>query len=310
MAPKAKVAVLKRPAAATKAPVVLEHVEEEDEAEEEAEEEEEEEENEEDQEDEEEAQAIEPPVSPKRFASKTSPTKSAKDSPLKAEAASPIRSKPGCIEVSYTIQSSLSAPLAEGLVQLRRRIHRCDAAVIAGGGARIPVHSLVLASQSADLDRRLENGPEIDLGSASHEAADHLVRWMYGEIDADTYAPSSTKINEEVLRLASEFGLPLLAQICSIRLAVDVSVTNVVERIRLCEAYGLPELRHALVAALVQDRKALETVSRDEAALQHPALLRELLALIARKACEEQIKEQQGDEAGSSSGRPSKVQRV
>lgn len=269
---------------------------------------EEEDECEEEEEEEEASEEQEAPAaavsSPKRISTKSSPQTA---SSATAVAFSPKRVVPDFMQVEYVVPGTLHAPLAEGLVQLRRKLHRCDAAILAGGGARIPVHAVVLASQSQVLDRKLEEGgPEIDLGSVSHDAAHILVQWIYGEISVETYAPASAKVNEEVLRLASELGLPLLAQICSTRLARDVTIRNVVERIRLCEAFGLPELRASLVSALVEDRLSLDAVAREEATLAHPALMRELLACLASKA----IEDMQADEGSSGGGRPEKKQRV
>jgi len=301
-----KSVVLKKPAGKpwAKEPAVKVEEEKEPEDEDEDEEEEEEEEEQEEEEEEEEAVAPSPKRSPKRLGTKSSPSDAV------ALAHSPLPNKRGAsssLQVDYTITGSLHSPLAEGLVNLRRKLHRCDSAILAGGGARIPVHAVVLASQSPILDRRLEEGgPEVDLGNVSHDAADYLVRWIYGEIGVDTYTPANPKVNEEVLRLASELALPLLAQICSTRLAMDVSIKNIVDRIRLCEAFGLPELRAALVSALVEDRTALDAVARDDATLSHPALMRELLAALAAKA----IEEQQGDAEPASGSRPLKQQRV
>jgi len=272
---------------------------------EEPEEDEEEEEEEEDEKQEDEVVAPSPKRSPKRLVTKSSPSKAVANSPL---AQPKPRAASSSLQVDYAVAGKLHAPLAEGLVQLRRKLHRCDAAILAGGGARIPVHAVVLASQSPVLDRKLEEGgPEVDLGTVSHDAAHYLVRWIYGEISVETYTPANPKVNEEVLRLASELGLPLLAQICSTRLAMDVTIKNVVDRVRLCEAFGLPELRASLVSALVTDRGALDAVARDDATLSHPALMRELLAALAAKA----IEEQQVCEAEASTGsRPLKQQRV
>jgi len=270
---------------------------------------EEEEECEEEEEEEEASEEEEAPaavvLSPKRISTKSSPQTASSASAVVAF--SPKRGVPEFMQVEYAVGGTLHAPLAEGLVQLRRKLHRCDAAILAGGGARIPVHAVVLASQSQVLDRKLEEGgPEIDLGSVSHDAAHILVQWIYGEISVETYAPSNARVNEEVLRLASELGLPLLAQICSTRLARDVTIKNVVERIRLCEAFGLPELRASLVSALVEDRLSLDAVAREEATLAHPALMRELLACLASKA----IEDMQADEGSSGGSRPEKKQRV
>jgi len=287
MAPKAK-AVQKKPAGKFgKQP--LKEVEDE-EAEEFPEEEEEE-----DEEEYEEVPAA-PVESPKRGTSqKSSPPakKGASPSKVSPPSVSPPKKRagPSTLQVSFSLSGAAAAPLCESLVQLRRKVLRCDAVVVAAGGSRIPVHSLVLASQSQTLLQRLQPGTDSNPSElvleTSHEAADHLVRYVYGEIDVDSYSPSSPKMNEEVLRLASELGLPMLAQFCATRLAIDVNVKNVVERVRLCEDFGLPELRQAIVGALVEDRGSLEAVARDEATLGHPALMRELLAGLAAKAREE-----------------------
>jgi len=301
MAPKV-VAVMKKPAGKAWAKEPAVKVEEEPEDEEDEEEEEEEEEEDEVEEEEEEEAAALP--SPKRIVTKSSPQRASSA----AVAESPVKKRNSTssnLHVDYTIGGKQFAPF-EGLVQLRRKLHRCDAAILAGGGARIPVHAVVLAAQSPVLDKKLvEEGPEVDLGSVSHEAAHYLVRWIYGEISVDTYTPANAKVNEEVLRLASELGMPLLAEICSTRLAVDVTVKNVVDRVRLCEAFGLPELRAALVTALVEDRSSLDAVARDDATLAHPALMRELLASLAAKAIEDHAEAEP-----VSNSRPSKQQRV
>mmetsp|Transcript_122498 Transcript_122498/g.261380 ORF Transcript_122498/g.261380 Transcript_122498/m.261380 type:complete len:339 (+) Transcript_122498:82-1098(+) len=176
------------------------------------------------------------------------------------------------------------APLGPSLVKLRSAGRLCDAVVVAGGG-RMPVHRVVLAAHSDALDGRLQGaGAELDLGGVSHEAADILVRWLYGEVSDPSYSPSTAKVNEELLQIASELALKGLSELCALRMAADADTSNIVSRVRLCEEFGLPRLRAALVAALVEDSVALDTVARDAATLGHPALMRELLAAIAVRA--------------------------
>lgn len=143
-----------------------------------------------------------------------------------------------------------------------------------------------MAAASTTLDERLQLSSELDLGKVSHEAADYLVRWIYGEVSSANYRPSTVVVNEEVLQLASEFGMPKLSELGSSRLALGVTISNVVGRIRLCEEFGLPTLRSALVAALIADKQALMAVSQDPMTLGHPALMRELLSAIATRATE------------------------
>lgn len=180
----------------------------------------------------------------------------------------------------YSAKGPMSSPVMECLLECRRTGRLCDAALLAAGGARFPVHRLVLAAQSAVMERRLSEGTELDLG-ACHETVDLLARWLYGEVDEATYRPSSARVNEEMLRLSSDLGLPRLSEMCALYLARHADVGNVVPAVQLCEEYGLPDLRSALIVALVDDRSALDIVSRDPATIGHPALMRELLAALA-----------------------------
>lgn len=188
---------------------------------------------------------------------------------------------PGRLSVPYPAHAGAAADmLGQGLVRLRRAGNLCDLVVVAGAG-RLPVHRTVLAAHSETMMSRLqEDVKELDF-RCSHEAADLVVRWIYGEVDSASYLPSTAKVNEEVLQVSSEFGLLQLSELCAARLAGDADFSNVVIRIRLCEEFGLPKLRAALVTAIVEDAKALHAVATDPITLTHPGLMRELLASIA-----------------------------
>jgi len=180
--------------------------------------------------------------------------------------------------------SSVSA-LEQGLVKLRRDGRLCDVNIISGFG-RIPAHRTVLAAHSEKLAERFKDQliTELDLQPASHEAVEIVVRWTYGEVSADNFQPTTPKVNEEVLRISFEFGLPLLSELCAARLAETVDTSNAVPSVRLCEEYGLPKLRAAIVKAIVEDSFALDAVAKDPTTLSHPGLMRELLASIAQAA--------------------------
>jgi hypothetical protein len=125
---------------------------------------------------------------------------------------------------------------------------------------------------------------QMDFSSTSSEAVDLLVKWLYGEVDVSTYGPSTDAVNEEVLSLASELSLPQLCEVCCAHFSRNVLISNFVPRVRLCERYGLPTFRAALVATLLKDVQALQAIAQDPAALEHPALMRELLAALAMMA--------------------------
>jgi len=173
--------------------------------------------------------------------------------------------------------------LYEGLVRLRRNSQLCDVTIISGFG-RIPAHRTVLAAHSEKLAVRLEAQSELDLQPASHEAVDLVVRWLYGEVGASNFQPTTSQVNKEVLKISSELGLPTLSELCAVRLAEDADTSNVVDSVRLCEEYGLPKLRAALVSAVVEDPLALDAVAKDATTLTHPVLMQQLLASIAAQA--------------------------
>jgi len=182
-------------------------------------------------------------------------------------------------------QGSSAAALESGLVKLRREGRLCDVNIISGFG-RIPAHRTVLAAHSEKLAERFKDQliTELDLQPASHEAVEIVVRWTYGEVSADNFQPTTPKVNEEVLRISFEFGLPLLSDLCAARLAESVDTSNAVASVRLCEEFGLPKLRAAIVKAIVEDSFALDAVAKDPNTLSHPGLMRELLASIAQAA--------------------------
>lgn len=193
-------------------------------------------------------------------------------------------------------EGSGMASLDKGLVRLRRNNQFCDMTIISNLG-RIPAHRAVLAANSEKLASMLqanaEGVSEIDLQYASPEAADLAVCWLYGEVGIHTYRPSTPKVNEEVLRISSELGLPPLAELCALRLAEASDTSNVVSSVRLCEEYELPRLRTALVTAVVEDSRALDAVAKDPATLSHPALMQQLLAAIAGQVPDAPLEEEQ-----------------
>jgi len=231
-------------------------------------------------------------------ASTDEPRRGARSSPAPSarspgSAASRVSTQEGALVQSRTKRLRVhldppeaNSPLAleQGLVRLRRNSQLCDITIISGFG-RIPAHRVVLAAHSEKLAARFHDQPaELDLQPASHEAVDIVVRWLYGEVDPANFQPSTSKINEEVLRISSELGLPRLAHLCAMRLAESVDTGTAVAAVRLCEEYGLPTLRAAIVDAVVNDSQALKAVSMDANTLTHPALMRELLSAIAQAA--------------------------
>jgi len=198
-----------------------------------------------------------------------------------------------------------AAAALQALVQLRRQSHLCDAVIVNQSGCRFIVHRALLAAGSPKLREYLTSRPsgesssapiEVNFGAASEEAVAVVVNWMYGQVTPALYRPTTDKTNEDVLQLASELGLPRLAEACARQLAAGVTVSNIVGRMKLCEEFGLPVLRSALFSAIIQDKRALAAISQDSRTLGHPALMRELLAAVATRAseAEEPVKRAKG----------------
>mmetsp|Transcript_51572 Transcript_51572/g.95429 ORF Transcript_51572/g.95429 Transcript_51572/m.95429 type:complete len:298 (-) Transcript_51572:124-1017(-) len=189
------------------------------------------------------------------------------------------------LSVEWTAEGTSQVTALSALARLQEQGLLCDAALVGSSGNSVPVHSVVLAAQSPALLRRLRDGDkELALGSVSDEAVQIVRQWCYGQLNASEYKPSSLDVNVEVLQLSSELSLPQLAEVCAWHLATGINTSNVVARMKLCEAYGLPRLHAALVQALIQDKTALALVARSSEVLQQPALMRELLGATAEQA--------------------------
>ena len=196
-----------------------------------------------------------------------------------------VEASPARLRVDFqatSVGGSGQNSLEQGLVRLRSNNQLCDMNVITNSG-KIAVHRAVLAAQSEMLTQKLQEGGDLDLHEASHEAVELVVKFCYGEVKEDGFAPSTSEVNEEILKISSNLALPSLSQLCAGRLAMDATTTNVVASVRLSEEYSLLSLRAALVKGILEDPAVLETVAKDPVTLNHPALMRELLAFIATK---------------------------
>ncbi|CAK9073018.1 Kelch-like protein diablo, partial [Durusdinium trenchii] len=152
----------------------------------------------------------EPESSPRR----TSARHESQDSP-QAGSATPspshralVLSSPARLRVQVPNSGSQSS-LEAGLVQLRRNRQLCDVTIASGFG-KILAHKSVLAAHSEILARQLQDLTELDLRQASHEAVEFVVKFCYGEVGQEDFAPSTSQVNEEILKISSDFGLPAL----------------------------------------------------------------------------------------------------
>merc|ERR1719230_2215094 len=91
------------------------------------------------------------------------------------------------------------------------------------------------------------------------------------------YNPRTQEINRDVLRLARQFKLPGLTHRAMRWLAKDLTTGNVVERLSICEEFGLSELSDKIVQQLTLNREALAEVAHSPQIMSHPRLMQAIL---------------------------------
>jgi len=165
-------------------------------------------------------------------------------------------------------------------------------------------HCAVLAAESEVFKDELLSatgggggGREVRLTDISNpEAVGFMLDYMYG-MDAGVwqdYNPRTQEINKDVLRLAKRFRLPGLTDRAVHWLSKDLTTGNVVERLSICEDFGLDLLREKILEQLTFNRRALAEISHSPKIMQYPKLMVDLLQMAAAAA---------GDDAGQSKGK-------
>merc|ERR1712178_93947 len=109
------------------------------------------------------------------------------------------------------------------------------------------------------------------------------VRAFLDFVYLDQYAPKTDEINKDVLKLSSQFKMPELMERCAEVLSKDISTTNVVERLGLCEEFQLDKLREKIMQQLTSNRKVLHDVAISKSIVRYPLLLQDMLGLIAQE---------------------------
>jgi len=164
-------------------------------------------------------------------------------------------------------------------------------------------HCIVLAAESEVFKDELLSAAadggarQIRLTEISNpEAVGFMLDYMYG-MDANVwqdYNPRTQEINKDVLRLARRFRLPGLADRAVHWLSKDLTTANVVERLSICEDFGLDLLREKILEQLTFNRRALAEISHSPNIMQYPKLMQDLLKLAATAP---------GEDAGQSKGK-------
>lgn len=191
---------------------------------------------------------------------------------------------------SVELKVKLPAPKskADGLMQNLQALFKnkelCDVELICAE-VTIPAHKVVLASQSAVFKQGLQvegtdGRQQIRLADVANPEAVHLMLnhiYELGDDDWQLYNPRTQEINKDVLRLAQNFQLPGLTERATHWMSKDLSTGNVVERLTICEEFGLQQLSDKIIGQLAVNKKALYEVSHSPQIMAYPKLMQALL---------------------------------
>jgi hypothetical protein len=199
-----------------------------------------------------------------------------------------LGSKPVALTVKLPPSKTETEPLSKGLQDLYRKGEFADVLLLCAE-QRFPAHKVVLASQSNVFKEGLSNAPatsaqlEVRLEIPNPEAAKFLLDYLY-QLDDKDYAefnPRTQDINRDVLTLAKQFQLPGLTNRAMRWLAKDLTTGNVVERLSICEEFGLDELTERILEQLTNNRAALAEVAHSPQIMSYPKLMQAMLQCAA-----------------------------
>merc|ERR1712083_503803 len=125
--------------------------------------------------------------------------------------------------------------------------------------------------------QRMTEGRFVDVSNP--EPVKIMLDYMY-HIDSsfwDDYNPRTQEITKDVMRLAQDWHLSGLQDLVTRWLAKDITTGNVVERLKICEEFGLTLLCEKILEQLTCNKKALAEVAHSPQIMQHPKLMQALL---------------------------------
>lgn len=188
-----------------------------------------------------------------------------------------VKVKPGKMEESL-LESSMQ--------ELYRRGEFTDV-VLRCAEQSYPAHRVVLAAVSPVLKQGFLSNPEpgpgqrseIRLEVANPEAVKIMLNFCY-HLDSQDWAdfnPRTQAVNRDVLLLAKQFELPDLTQQAMFWLGRDLTTANVVERLAICDEFGLVDLSEKILQQLTNNREALADVAHSPQIMNHPKLMQLML---------------------------------
>jgi len=154
-------------------------------------------------------------------------------------------------------------------------------------------HSLVLASVSPSFCVQIQqerakcaglDGQVITIhlhSCGKPEAVEDMLHCMYGPF-VDSREPScqTEAANRDAIQLAVSYQIPQLQIQASRWLVNGLTTENVLERLAICEEFGLAEVRERILETILLDPIALPVLAKDPEILKAPKVLQDLLLRI------------------------------
>lgn len=199
--------------------------------------------------------------------------------------------------VKYEADEEPETAFLDGISEIFNKGLLADVTLIAAEGReKFSAHKLVLAAKSPVLMEMFshsssESGTQCEV--RLYETCAGAVRSFLDFVYNREYQPRNEEVNKDVLKLANQFRMPVLIEKCSEELAKNITTTNVVDKLQLCDEFELLKLRNKIMQQLTSNKKALQDVAESQQILQYPLLLQEMLGLMAKEGAKEQEKKKQ-----------------
>jgi len=169
---------------------------------------------------------------------------------------------------------------------------------------RFLAHRVVLSAKSSTFKQVLAER-EVELGKnvmqyeihiadvVNPEAVKIMIDHLYGVDDLKWVdcALETQEIKKDVLRVAQRYGLHTLEDLAISAFSQNISTANVVERLAICEEFGLQMLQGKIMEQLTLNRKAFHEVANSPQIVSYPKLMSDMLqVLVQTNPSEEQVK--------------------
>lgn len=183
--------------------------------------------------------------------------------------------------------------IGDGLRQLYQHGELTDVVLVCAE-QEFAAHKVVLAATSEVFKEGLaspgkddDSKREVRLADVHNpEAVKFMLDYLYQMDDSESedYNPSTQEINKDVLTLAQNFRLPGLTERATHWLARGLNTGNVVERLTICDEFGLCALRDKILEQLCTNKKALAEVANSPQIMTYPKLMQALLQQAAARS--------------------------